>query len=200
MSAIPAVNGLVEIIVGDARLYRSRMEDVGDGCTSAEPGTALELAWIDDGARFVVPVQLAGFSRDNTAQWHVEVRGEPRQDNRRLYVRGGGGERVQLEPPAGVLDPKLHIAGEVVDVSEAGVRCRVPRCEFRPGDPAHVSIKLRDLCIDATGNVLTLRAPAGLDATDIVVTYDLGETVAQAVRRYVFERQLAERRARQDVA
>ena len=98
------------------------------------------------------------------------------------------------------MDPKLHLAGEVVDVSEAGVRCRVPRCDYRPGDAAHVSITLRDRVVDATGNVLMLRAPAAVDGIDVVVTYDLGETVAQAVRRYVFERQLAERRARQDIA
>src|SRR5439155_14576368 len=81
MSATPAINGLVEIIVGDARLYRSRMEDIGDGVLAvAAPmgtgdldvppsGTDLELAWIHESNRYVMPVRLAGLARGNTLQW-----------------------------------------------------------------------------------------------------------------------------------
>ena len=51
--------------------------------------------------------------------------------------------------------------------------------------------------VNATGQVLSIRSLPGRDV-DVVVTYDLDEAAAQDLRRYVFARQLAERRARQD--
>jgi PilZ domain len=209
VSRIPSVNDLVHVVVDDVRVYPSRMLDTDGGrLTVAAPmgagdldlppvGADLELGWVDERSRYVVPVRLIGLTRDLPPRWQVEVVGEPQQKNRRLFVRGGGGEAVTIAA-AGVLDPSKEITGQVVDLSEGGVRCRVSTCRYAPGDSARVSITLKDRVIDATGHVLSVRSLGRDLGIDIVVTYELGESAAQALRRYVFARQLAERRRARD--
>jgi len=206
------VNSLVEVILDDARTYRSRMEDVADGLlTVAAPigvgdveppqvGDVFELAWADRKARHLVSVRLAALTKERPCRWLVEVDGEARRDNRRNFMRaGGGGEQVRMARPE--VEDAAPVLGRLIDVSEAGIRCWLASCDFTPGEFVQIQATLRDNSLGLVGQVLSVRQPgASGKGADLVVTYQVDEASAQVIRRYVMAYDLAERRLARDQA
>lgn len=216
MTGLPAINSLVELIVDDERVYRSRIEDdaVDDRLTVAAPigagnleppqiGSPLDLSWVDGRNRHLVPVlleDLARLSRTRASCWRVRVTGEIHRENRRMYVRGGGGEPASIIRTGFAL-AKTRTEGRVVDVSEGGVRLWMPTCPYRCGEQAGVELTLGGEVVHAPGQVLRAnRCGPGREGFELVLTYDLPESTAQVVRRYVMERQIADRRLRLEAA
>jgi hypothetical protein len=207
---LPRVNELLEIVVEDGRAYRSRVEGAHDGqYMVAAPigagdlevphlGGALLLAWIVDRSRFVLPVRWLGLTRERPPRWHVEIAGEPRVHCRRRFVRGGGGEPVRLRR-VGVAVEKNPLTGEIIDISESAMRLRAADPGYDPGEHVKIGVDLRGTQVETLGRIQTIRS-AEDSAIDLVVDFDLREEVARAIRRYVFQRQLAERRARLQTA
>jgi hypothetical protein len=206
---LPSVNQLVYVTVEAELTYRTRIEDAeADALTIAapigvgdleppEPGADLEVSWIAGRNRYVVPVNLTSISRQQPPSWSVRVTGERRRETRRLYVRGGGGEKVRL---GSVLDPRMKPTGVIIDVSEGGVRCRLPWCAIVVGDTVRVDMAL-DQTLAVVGRVLSVRdAAEAAGELDVVVVYDLTDGMAQEIRRYVLQREMAERRAKADAA
>ena len=218
MSRIPSINSLVEVVFDDTRTYRSRMEDVADdvltvaapiGAGDVEPpalGEVFVLAWADHRARHMVSVRLTAMTTERPIRWQGQVDGEPRRDNRRNFMRaGGGGEAVQIQRSGRPNDAGAEAAaatdGRLIDVSEAAIRCWLSSCEYQPGELVAVATTLHNHQLELVGTVLSVRqpAPAGKGA-EIVVTYEVDEARAQIIRRYVMDYDLVERRRERDQA
>src|SRR4051794_7017562 len=113
----------------DGEAYQSRVEDSdGKRLIVAAPfgvntvdmpkvGTSMELAWVAGDRRQAVDVRLIELSREQPPRWSLEAIGSTRLQTRRNYVRGGGGEGVEITLGG------IAYAGRVIDVSEGGVRC-----------------------------------------------------------------------------
>jgi len=224
VSRIPSINSLVEVVFDDTRTYRSRMEDVADdvltvaapiGAGDVEPpalGEVFVLAWADHRARHMVSVRLTAMTTERPIRWQVQVDGEPRRDNRRNFMRaGGGGEAVQIQRSgrddaaaakgAAAAEDAAAAGGRLIDISEAAIRCWLGSCEYQPGELVAVATTLHNHQLELVGTVLSVRqpAPAGKGA-EIVVTYEVDEARAQIIRRYVMDYDLVERRRERDQA
>src|SRR5262245_685630 len=146
--SLPSINGLVDVVLLDGEVFPSRIEEAaGRLLTVAEPqgihtvdipsvGSPLELAWVGEQRRQAVDVRVKGFTKEQPARWRLEAIGAVRLQSRRNYVRGGGGETVELQSDAAGM-----VLGRVVDMSEGGLRCRVR--EDRVGRDQEVTVRVR---------------------------------------------------------
>ncbi len=213
MAELPAVNSLLYITVSDDFNCRSRVEDVdGQLLTVAAPvgsgdlqipddGTELKVFWTGIRARYVLPVQMVGQTRDNPPRWHLRALGEPVRQTRRNFVRGGGGGPAEIVPTTtgeGESSTSELLRGKVVDISEGGVRCRLQQASLTPGDPVVVRVQLGERSLEIAGTIISTRPDQDQSGVDVVVTYQPPEPDAQAIRRYVFQWEIAERRRRLD--
>jgi hypothetical protein len=205
--AVPAPSTLVEMTgsggpvcgvrvdaVLDADLILSVPRDTPDSGRPTD-GEQVILRW-PAGARGRYAV--GGTVVDAAVGDRVRVRpdGEPRIEQDRHYVRGGGGEQVRLRlpGPAGTAEA----AGWIRDISERGVRAHFTDAEVRDGDPVRLQIQLDDDAVDLTGTVLKVSREPG-DSTggsarvEVVAVFEAGEVQAQIIRRYVLRQQLLTR-------
>jgi hypothetical protein len=196
-----ALNDLVDISLASGASFPSRVEGVnGDVLRVAAPlervdpmktNDSLELAWLVDNDRFAAPVRFVGVWVDNTRTWDVRLAGEPRRQNRRGYVRGGGGEPVRLRRPDDAAPP---LDGHVIDVGEEGVRARVRTCDYSPGDVLAVTILLGADVIEVEGPVFGVRPIVETGYVDVVVQFRSGEAFGRTIRGYILKQQLERRR------
>jgi hypothetical protein len=215
---MPEISSPVSLSHGDAYL-ESRIELV-DGKTVVvaapfnetveipELGTILSLSWIaGPRGRYVVDARLVSTSRVEgvpTRCWTLTVESAPVLNQRRRYVRAGGGEPVRIRADG----PGIVITGAASDVSEGGVRFRIDGA--RPGDPARVTlddgepvntiVQLGDDMLDADGAVLRTIDDPITRTVDMIVTLELSERQAEKVRQYVMRQQMLARRAAADAA
>jgi hypothetical protein len=202
MVDLPVLNGLVEVSVGREYSYPSRVEDLDRGVyTVAAPidapkvpplGAGMHLTWLHDGNRYAAPVRVVGFTKAQPPSWQLRLDGEARRETRRNFVRGGGGERLQLWWDGG-----SRCDGVIVNLSEGGVRCRLATAEAAPDDRVTVRLLLGDEVVEAAALVLSVRAVPDADQFEVVATYQLDEQRSQTVRRYVLQWQMLQRRRAQ---
>ncbi len=210
--SLPGINSLVDVRIPDGREFASRVEDInGDALTLAAPfgagveppelGTTMEMCWTSQRGRHIVATRLAEIKRGMLSSWVVQLDGEIHLLQRRKFVRGGGGEPIQVhltaEQEAGVL------AGRVVDISEGGLRCWLDSgklsCDFAGGETVTAVVGLEGDQIAIHGEVLRVSAePAqpgkAKQPLEIVIVFELPEDTAGIVRRYVLHSQLLARR------
>jgi hypothetical protein len=196
---LPAINTLVDIILVDGQAFHSRVEDAaGNRVTVGAPfslhaadvpkiGSAFEVAWVGGDRRIVVDVKLRSANRE-PPRWELDITGNPRLQTRRHYVRGGGGEKVELTKNG------TSYPGWAIDVSEGGVRCRLPEETVTRDDRVQVRLSLdtEDLTLD--GTVRFVRPHEETEGFDVIVTYQTTEAVGQRIRGYIMRREMEERR------
>jgi c-di-GMP-binding flagellar brake protein YcgR len=204
VTTLPAINALVDVVLTDGEAYQSRVEDItGKRLTVAAPfgvngadmpdvGTAMELAWVTGDRRQAVDVRLAELSREQPPRWSLEAIGSIRLQTRRNYVRGGGGEGVEV-----TLGGTAY-AGRVVDLSEGGVRCRMLEDKFDRDDRVDLRVALEDETIALRGTVLFVRRDHENATYDVIITYETSELVGRAIRGYVLRREMEERRRKRE--
>ncbi|MDR6323463.1 hypothetical protein [Actinoplanes couchii] len=132
---------------------------------------------------------------------HVRFAGQPEIEQLRDYVRGGGGETVQLVIPGA---PERY--GRVHDISERSVRAFFNGVGFEPGQDTRLRVQLAgDGVVDFPARVLraaTIRQQVpvrGPLLTEVVAIFEQDERQARIIRRYVMRLQLeARRQARSD--
>src|SRR5215218_8772226 len=129
----------------DGEAYQSRVEDMtGKRLTVAAPfgvnstdmpklGSSVELAWVTGDRRQAVDVRLVELSREHPPRWSLEAIGSIRLQTRRNYVRGGGGEWVE------VVHRGSTYRGRIIDLSEGGARCRMTEDRFERDDRVDVN-------------------------------------------------------------
>jgi hypothetical protein len=196
-----ALNDLVDISLASGASYPSRVEGVnGDVVRVAAPLSrvdplraedSLELAWLVDNDRFAVAARFIGVWVDNTRTWDLRLAGEPRRQNRRGFVRGGGGEAVRLRRPD---DPAQPLDGHVIDVGEEGVRARVRACDYAAGETLTVTMLLGDDVVEVEGPIFAVRRIVETGYVDVVVQFHAGEQVGRMIRGYILKQQLERRR------
>jgi hypothetical protein len=203
----PDVNALVDL-AHEGTEYLSRVEGVvGDTVAVAAPlngtleppevGAPVAVRWsAGTRGRWVVPTSLLSIRRPKgrgLAFWSLRLDREPELHQRRQFARGGGGAPILLENSwSGAL------SGDLTDIGEGGLRCRLPYVNLRPGETVTVNVPLGADRLRVNGWVLRVTADNGSGGTDVVVTFDLPESDAGMVRRYVIQQQILARRAAAD--
>ena len=197
---LPAINCLVDVVLLDGELYNSRVEDVhGRLITVGAPygirwedvprvGAGLEIAWVSGDRRHAVDMRLKSITREQPPRWELQVVGSVRLQTRRNYVRGGGGEGIEI------VKGTHTFSGRVMDLSEGGVRLRIREDRFERDDRVEVRLRLDDTTYPLSGKVLFVRWIPDLEGFDVIITYEPSEAVGTAIRGYVLRREMEERR------
>jgi len=204
VTSLPSINALVDVVLMDGEAYQSRVEDVnGTRLTVAAPfgvnaadmprlGTSMELAWVAGDRRLAADVRLCTLSVEQPPRWSLEAIGSIRLQTRRNYVRGGGGEVVEV-----TLDGMAY-AGRVIDLSEGGVRCRMLEDKFDRDDRVGLRIALESETLPLTGTVLFVRRDFENATFDVIITYETTELIGRSIRGYVLRREMEERRRKRE--
>jgi len=237
---LPQQDALVEAVLPDGRVHAARVVAVDEmvltiaatrmsaGVAPPHPGDVLTLRWSGRRGRCAAPARLLAVDPVQFATWTLEAVGTVEIEQRRRFVRAAGSGQVRLEPAdAGAAAPGIDmvVVGQLVDIGEGGMRCRLAAGGLDPSQPVYVRLLLDDRLLTLTGTVLRLagtgtgagagspagtgagagpgaRAGAGREApaVEAVVEFDVDSTTAQAIRRYVLNRQRLERAVQDDVA
>ncbi|MDT4986351.1 MAG: hypothetical protein QOI74_445 [Micromonosporaceae bacterium] len=220
----PKINSLVDLTLGGTQ-YLSRVESF-DGPTVwvAAPlsgtvetpylGSPVSLRWsAGTRGRYLAEASLRATDRPaGTAlnRWNLSLDRPPVIDQRRQFVRAGGGELVVLQPRWSDALP-----GRVTNFGEGGLLCRLPtealaRGELAIGDPVGVLVRFDDESFTVDGWVLRVEGNrvgdnrVGADRpthlVDVTVTYQLTDQDADRVRRYIMRQEMLTRRTAADAA
>lgn len=146
----PEVNTLVDVRFDDGREFPSRVEDgdgdrlvlaapFGGGIEPPEIGTVVDVCWTSRRGRYVAPVRLLEIRHAKLAFWVVEIAGWIELQQRRNFVRAGGGEPVRIR----TTDPRdtSTLIGRIVDISEGGLRCWVNPAPPAPPPPLGSAVR-----------------------------------------------------------
>lgn len=204
MADLPAINSLLHVVVDDEVSFQSRLLDVDDRMlTIAAPigrgdveiprdGYQFDVFWTGDRTRYMLVAEMAGWTREHPPRWHLLAVREPTRQTRRRYVRGGGGGTVNIRLVDG--EPR-SFDGWMIDVSEAGVRCRVPCVDdaLAPGRDVVVKLTIGDHTVEVNGAILLVRAGDNTSDVDVVVTYEPPERDARVIRQHVLQWEIMRR-------
>lgn len=200
---LPAVNTLVRVRCSrDGEVHRSRVEALGgpdllvaaphgkDDPALPYPNDRLIVAWGTVRGKCSLPVRFGGVETSRILVWRVTPDGEIELEQRRRSVRASATGKVTVVAGAGLVAP---LTGPVVDVSETGLRCLLPRGLAGPGMPVDVRLDLGEESLEMGGEVL--RVTSGSNEHDeVVVLLTPAPAQADHIRRFVYARQRHERR------
>jgi hypothetical protein len=207
---LPAVGSLVEVVRTDGRAQSVRAVEVdgfqltvaatllAGGVAPPAPGELLTLRWVGRRGRCAAPCRVRAVDPELFATWTVEAIGTVEIEQRRRFARSAADGRVHLgpdEPDVGVV-----LVGELIDIGEGGLRCRMTAGGVDPDQPVFLRLLLDNRLVTLRGTVLRLIDPGSAGGIDVVVVFESDAAQAQAIRRYVLTRQLAERAVRADGA
>ena len=202
---LPEIGTPVFLGLGGGANFRSRLESVEGTtfCVSApletagpealHPGLEFQIFWVPPRSRIVLPVRLLGFTETTPFRWRVEPIGPQQVSNRREFVRGGGGTAVRLT--AAEEERAAEADGMLIDISEGGLRCRINQTmPVRVGDEMRAVVWLGTGEVELTGRVHTVRPDDEGTGQQLILTFRVEEVVAQMIRQYIINWELAERR------
>lgn len=125
----------------------------------------------------------------------IRFQGQPAVVQSRLYVRGGGGEPIELVRP-----DLPDTAGRVHDLSERAVRATFSDITLHPGDEMALRIQLGDEVVEFPAQAMKVnsmrqqvprRGPLSVEM--VAVFEDSDDRQAKVIRRYIMRHQLAAR-------
>ncbi len=156
-------------------------------------GEEVTVLWLSgDGAR-VLPAEVATVERGAAPRWHLRVVGPTESVQRRQAVRA----RVAI--PLTAIVNGVDLAGDVLDLSEGGVRAIVDPygVTLAPGSRVGLTVQLEDGPVTARAEVVrqhTVNARWALSLRFL----DLPEKDQDRLRRRVFQAMREERARRAD--
>ncbi len=183
-----------------------------------ESGTACRVSWPTPVGLYELPTAFEGRERVGPAvrAWRLRVTGPALRVQRRRYVRVAWTGPVTIELPGAVsapapgsppsLDPDVpepgdvgdrRLAGAMVDLSEGGLRCLLPRPVLPPGTDITVALAVAGRLVRASGQVVWSRpttTPVGGFA-ETGIAFDDPDEHGDLLRRAVFSAQVQARRA-----
>ncbi len=196
----------------DGREYCSRVEDVADGMlTLARPltlpvehqfaiGQPLLVSWPDpDGLTLATVTLVETRLREHLGLWLTAVE-DLRRQQRRQFVRVPALGPIELVATGGEPGrPFPHVAGQLLDVSEAALRCALRATDAEAvadGSELLASFPLAEARFTVPARMLRTEASRRDDGlTECVLAFDIGERESAELRRLVFAEQLRLRRA-----
>lgn len=166
-------------------------------------GYRCDVVWSTDGGIKALPVEVTENRTEGSVRlWVARVLGSPRREQRRNFVR------VPLATPMTVTFRGNTLGKAIlVDVSEAGLRCRIPAEECKGLDRDYgVQVGFN---VDGTGFMLEGRVlrlipydgdtPEGESAKmDVIVTFTIPDRTAAELRRSIFAEQIRQRQMTPD--
>jgi hypothetical protein len=197
--ALPAVGSLAELVLADGPTQPVRTIEVfGFRLTVAAsvlaagvamPGRddVLTLRWAGRRGRCAAPVRVCAAEPEQRS-WTIEPVGTVEVEQRRRFARAAGCGPVHLGPA----EPNLGVVlvGELIDIGEGGLRCRLAAGGLDPDQPVFLRLLLDDQLVTLRGVVHRLDAgPGGLE---VVVTFQPHAAQAGVIRSYVRQRPPAE--------
>jgi c-di-GMP-binding flagellar brake protein YcgR len=207
---LPAIHRLVTITDHDGRGYCSRIEDVGEGfLVLARPltlpvehefeiGRSLTVSWPDPEGLTMASVELVATRiREHLGLWLTRIEELYRQQ-RRQFVRVAALGTVELVGIGEPGEPFAHVAGHLLDLSEAALRCSLQTPDAEALCTATSLLASFPLGEDRfTVPASMLRGEPSRRAeqvTECVLTFDIDESEAAELRRRVFGEQVQARR------
>lgn len=203
---LPDVNTLVRVdVVGDGAGHPSRVEDrdgqrlllaaprYGGDLAAPQPGDLLAIRWTNLRGVCVAPAEFVAGQRRPMPLWEVQAVGTVEIEQRRRYARAPASDPVAIvrRPPAEVALTAV-VGGQLVDIGEGGMRCRLAGAAPEPGEDLQVRLDLDGEQVEVTGQVL--RCFTVGDAVEAVVAFEEPVRCADAIRRYVLRQQVRARR------
>lgn len=211
VSLMPEVHRLVTIADCEGREYCSRIEDVGEALLvlarpltlpiehEFEIGSQLFVSWPDPEGLTLATVRLVHTRvREHLGLWVTRVEELSRQQ-RRQFVRVPALGPIELAATGGAPGAAFaHVAGQLLDLSEAGLRCALAEADAEAVADAPAVLASFTLA----GNRFTIQASVlrvmaarrDEQLSQCVLTFDIGEQEAAELRRRVFQEQLRARR------
>lgn len=191
---MPVLHSTVTLATADGGAVRARVELSQDGLltlrtsaaasTAAGPGDSVTLRWPGGPrGRYTVSGTVGEAAG---ARVVVAVTGQPRLEQVRRFVRGGGGEKIWVRPT----DSAEAVAGYAHDLGEQGLRARFDGRKAEPGQQVVLLIELDDDSVEVPATVLDSRVD---DQVEVVFAFQPDEPQAQAIRRHVLRRQMLDR-------
>lgn len=207
---MPVADLLVDVVLADGRAHAARVVDVtGYRLTVAAtrlaaavvppvPGDRIALRWAGRRGRYLAPCLVHSVHPVLFATWTVEAGGTVEIEQRRRFARSAADGPIHLGPAEPELG--LVVLGQLLDIGEGGVRCRLAGAGIDPGQPVFLRLALDHEIVTVSGTVLRL-GPVGPDGMlEVVVVFDAGSHQGIAIRRYVLHRQRLARMVRSDGA
>ena len=200
----PEIDVEVEITpVGRTLSVSARVEDAGPADVVVRPGVSgfvdeavvavgeqVSVLWLSNEGARALPAEVATVERGAVPRWHLKVVGPAEAIQRRQAVRA----RVAL-PVVAVVNG-IDLAGDIVDISEGGVRAVVEPYGVTPiaGSTLSLTVQLEEGPITAPAEVVRQQTVDARWALSLRFT-DLPEKEQDRLRRRVF-RAIREERAR----
>jgi hypothetical protein len=217
---LPAVEDFVVIVDEDNREHRTQVRAVEPAVitvlrpadvVAGDPlliGDQIMVSWPDgDNGVGVVNAQLAAIRREGADRlWDMKILGAPWREQRRGYVRAAASGPVLLTQvvddstaPTASGRPR-SAAGELLDLSEAAVRCSLPLTEIwasRRSTAVSVSFALDGEEHEIIGRVVTSKLSIQPGAgREVVVLFDQPVPNVDRLREQVFALEQEARRSR----
>lgn len=145
-------------------------------------GELFTIGWFTDNGRFRVETRFSHLAGSDHPLWALEVTGAVQVHQDRRYVRGGGGERIDV-----VTGDGRRFVGEVCDLAERSVRASfVPECDLALDDVVRTTLHIDDKKVQVPGSVY--RLTVGDDGNiEVVLSFLIDERTATIVRTYVID-------------
>lgn len=207
---LPGSDLLVDVVLADGRVHAARVVSadgylltvaataLAAGVAPPGPGDRIGLRWAGRRGRYLAPGLIRSVHPVQFATWTVQAGGTVEIEQRRRFVRAAAGGPVHLGPAEP--DLGLVVLGQLLDIGEGGIRCRVAGTGIDPGQPVFVRIVLDDEIVSLSGAVLRLGRPGPDGMLEAVVTFEVDNRQGLAIRRYVLHRQRLARMTRTDGA
>ncbi|MCW2501888.1 MAG: hypothetical protein JWO79_172 [Actinomycetia bacterium] len=211
MENLPPSGGIVEGVLADGTTCALFVRGADDGALTvmrpandltarrgqSAPAPDLEdlasVAWPLGGHWYVAPVGAVRVSAGSDPRWHLVLAADPVVVNRRRFVRGGGGETVEL---AGLAGHRGVVAGTALNISENAVRCQVPQFPGGLADVVRIRLQLGERVLDVPATVGSVHHAWPGPDVEVLLHFDrLSDAEEQGVRQYLFQRELAARQA-----
>ncbi|MEV6598048.1 hypothetical protein AB0M36_14375 [Actinoplanes sp. NPDC051346] len=196
---LPEAGSYVEMTDCDEQAARVRVVHAESaGLTLSAPldavppvGATVTLRWsAAPRGRFALPCAVVEADENRL---ELRTAGEALVEQQREFVRGGGGEQVIMRRP-GWRD--AH--GWIRDISEHSVRAHFEGTNVVEGEELQLWMQLGseiiDIpCVASRVAMLPQQVPPGPMSVEIVAIFDVDESLARVIRRYVMRQQLLSR-------
>lgn len=198
-----SLNALVILRVAESTIeFPSRIEDVDNetvivaappGATEmvlASGGRHIQLSWVSPRGRYEQLCELVENIGGPLKRWRLRPVERPVLIQRRRYVRVRAAVAILIFLPSEV------VPATTIDISEGGLRVRMPRREIADLTPTAIHTSMGGTEVAITGHVLRSEHVDG-GQTEAVIAFEADSRGTDAIRRYVFQMQLRARAARQ---